>query len=107
MNVDIYSIDIDKLMFRNCSNIILHSALLLLVSIIIISKELKLLYNLNETFTVKSFKIDMAVTCFANQHMKIIADTWLQLVINNQMCSSMNIFFFFPNEFLNLCTTEL
>lgn len=45
MNVDIYSIDADKLMFRNHSNIIFHSALLLLLSIIIISKELKLLYN--------------------------------------------------------------
>lgn len=45
MNVDIYLIDTDKLMFRNCSNIVLHSALLLLVPIIIILKELELLYN--------------------------------------------------------------
>lgn len=36
MSAVIYSIDTEKLMFRNCLNIFLHSALFLLVSIIII-----------------------------------------------------------------------
>lgn len=43
--VDIYPIDNGKLMFRNTSNINLYFAPFLLVSVIIILKELKLLYN--------------------------------------------------------------
>jgi len=45
MGVDIYPVDRGTLMFRNTSSISLYYAPFLLMSIIIILKELKLLYN--------------------------------------------------------------
>lgn len=86
MGVDIYSVDKGKFMFRNTSNISLYFAPFLLVSIIIILKELKLLHNWK--------LLHFFVSCFDSRYMKIIADVWLLLVRGNWMGSNMNNFFF-------------
>lgn len=77
-------------MFRNTSNTGLYSSSFLLVSTIIVLEEIKISYNWKLVTARVSFKIDIAVTCFDNQHVKITTGAWLMLVRGNWMDFNMN-----------------